>query len=123
MSANGDPAGAAMLEFRDVVKHYATGAETVRAVDGVSLTVGRGELVALFGPSGSGKSTLFSLAAVVLRPDSGAVRVGGRDVSALSERDAAQYRMHELGFIRQSVELLGGASALDNAALKLGAPV
>jgi putative ABC transport system ATP-binding protein len=107
------------LEFRDVVKHYATGGETVRAVDGLSLSVGRGEMVALFGPSGSGKSTLLSLAAVVLRPDRGSVHVGDREVSALSEREAARYRLYELGFIRQSVELLGGASALDNAAVKL----
>jgi putative ABC transport system ATP-binding protein len=115
---HGGPA-APMLEFRDVVKHYPTGGETVHAVNGVSLRVERGELVALFGPSGSGKSTLLSLAAVVLRPDRGSVHVAGREVSALSERDAAQYRMHELGFIRQSVELLGGASALDNASVKL----
>jgi putative ABC transport system ATP-binding protein len=115
---HGGPA-APMLEFRDVVKHYPTGGETVHAVNGVSLRVEPGEVVALFGPSGSGKSTLLSLAAVVLRPDRGSVHVAGREVSALSERDAAQYRMHELGFIRQSVELLGGASALDNASVKL----
>lgn len=109
-----------MLEFKDVTKHYAAnGGERVRAADGVSLTIAGGEVVALFGPSGSGKSTLLMIAAAVLRPDSGRVMVGERDVCTLRERDAARYRMHELGFIRQSVELLSGASALDNAALKL----
>jgi ABC-type lipoprotein export system ATPase subunit len=108
-----------MLEFRDVVKHYASGGEVVRAVDGVSLEIAAGELVALFGPSGSGKSTLLMVAAAVLRPDSGGVYVGGDEVSAFSPRDAARYRMHQLGFIRQSVELMGGASAVNNAALKL----
>lgn len=107
------------LALRELVKHYKSGDELVRAVDGVSLDVGAGELVAVFGPSGSGKSTLMMIAAAVLRPDSGSVMVGGRDVTQLSEREAADYRKHELGFVRQSVELLGGGSALDNAALKL----
>lgn len=108
-----------MLAFCDVTKRYVTNDEVVCAVDGVSLEIADGELVALFGPSGSGKSTLLMIAAAVLAPDHGGVLVDGRDVAALSERHAAAYRMHELGFIRQSVELLDGASALDNAALKL----
>jgi putative ABC transport system ATP-binding protein len=114
-----------VLELHELVKRYAVGdAEAVSAVDGVSLSVAAGELVALYGPSGSGKSTLLMLAAVVMRPDSGAVYVGGREVSALPAREAAHYRMHELGFVRQSLDLIPGASALDNAALKLfGRPV
>jgi putative ABC transport system ATP-binding protein len=109
-----------VLELRELVKRYAVGeAEPVSAVDGVSLSVAAGELVALYGPSGSGKSTLLMIAAAVVRPDSGAVLVAGREISALSPRDAAHYRMQELGFIRQSLDLIPGTSALDNAALKL----
>lgn len=109
-----------MLELREVVKHYASsGGEVVRAIDGVSLAIDRRELLALYGPSGSGKSTLLQIVAALLRPDSGQVRVGGRDVSALPPREAARYRLNEVGFVRQSLDLLPGVSALDNAALKL----
>lgn len=107
-----------MLEFREVRKHYRSGEEVVRAVDGLSLTVGAGELVALYGPSGSGKSTLLRIAAGIEKPDSGQVIVDGREVTALSARDSADYRMYTLGWINQESDLLDGASALDNAAIK-----
>jgi putative ABC transport system ATP-binding protein len=111
---------ALMLEIDEVVKHYSVGErEIVRAVDGVSLTVGAGELVALYGPSGSGKTTLLMLIAGLLIPDRGSVRVKGRDISALSARERAHYRRSELGFIRQSLDLIPGVRADDNAALKL----
>jgi putative ABC transport system ATP-binding protein len=109
-----------MLELRDLLKHYRSGdGETVRAIDGVSMTISTGELVALYGPSGSGKTTLLMLIAALLRPDAGAVLIDGRDVCELSDGDAARYRLHELGFVRQSLNLVPGVSALDNAALKL----
>lgn len=109
-----------MLELRELVKLYPVGdGEPVHAVNGVSLTVAAGGLVALYGPSGSGKTTLLMMAAALLAPDRGAVLVGGREVSSLNASEAAGYRLHELGFVRQSLELLPGASALDNAALKL----
>jgi putative ABC transport system ATP-binding protein len=109
-----------VLELRELYKHYRVGeGEPVRAVDGVSMQVGAGELVALYGPSGSGKSTLLMLVAALLRPDSGAVLLDGRDISALSEEDAAHYRLHELGLVSQTAELLAGARVIENAALKL----
>jgi putative ABC transport system ATP-binding protein len=109
-----------VLELRDVVKHYpAVGGEPVRAVDGVSMTVSAGEFVALYGPSGSGKSTLLLLIAALLTPDAGTITFDGRDISSLSSRAAAAYRMHDVGIVRQNVELVAGLSALDNAALKL----
>lgn len=114
-----------MLSLRDVVKRYPIGdTDPVHAVDGVSLSVAAGDLVALCGPSGSGKSTLLMIAATIIRPDSGAVFFAEREVSSLPAREAARYRMQELGFIGQSSYLLPGATALDNAALKLiGEPV
>jgi putative ABC transport system ATP-binding protein len=117
-----DPHGhaEAMLELRALVKHYPTvGGEPVRAVDGVSLTVRQGEMVALYGPSGSGKTTLLLMIATLLAPTSGAVLIGGRDTSSLSEREASHFRLTQLGFIRQSFDLLPGVSTIDNAILKL----
>jgi putative ABC transport system ATP-binding protein len=109
-----------VLELHDLVKHYpAVGGEPVRAVDGVSLRVAPGETVALYGPSGSGKTTLLLMVAMLLEPTAGTVLIGGRDISSLSEREASHFRLAELGFIRQSFDLLPGVSTVDNATLKL----
>jgi putative ABC transport system ATP-binding protein len=108
-----------LLEFRDVRKQYRTGGEVVCAADGVSLVVDAGELVVLYGPSGSGKSTLLRIAAGIDAPDDGAVYVMGRDITRLSANDAADYRLHVLGWVNQESDLLEGASALDNASIKL----
>jgi putative ABC transport system ATP-binding protein len=107
------------LRLREVVKHYPSGGETVRAVDGVTFEIGRGELVALYGPSGSGKTTLLLLAAGLLDPDRGEVSFDGRDLSAMSTRESAAYRLQDVGFVFQTFHLMPGATALDNALIKL----
>jgi putative ABC transport system ATP-binding protein len=107
-----------LLEFRDVSKTYDSGEERIRAVDGVSLTIHAGEVVALYGPSGSGKSTLLRIAAAVEPPDAGAVLVDGQDVTRLSPKAASAYRMYSLGWVHQEANLDEGATALENAAIK-----
>jgi putative ABC transport system ATP-binding protein len=109
-----------MLEIRDLVKHYQVGdGEPIRAVDGVSFSIAAGEFVALYGPSGSGKSTLIDLIAGFQPPDRGTVLVEGRDVSKLSEKEHAEYLLRVLGIVGQPSDLLPGALARENAALKL----
>jgi putative ABC transport system ATP-binding protein len=107
-----------MLELRDLVKHYPAG-EPVRAVDGISLSIDRGEFVALYGPSGSGKSTLLDLIAGLILPDSGAVIVDGRDIVGFSELERAEYLLNGVGIVGQPRNLFGGALAWENASLKL----
>jgi putative ABC transport system ATP-binding protein len=107
------------LELRDVAKRYPSGEQTVHAVDGVSLTVSDGEFIALYGPSGSGKTTLLLLAAGLATADRGSVLFDGRDVGGLSEREAATYRLRDVGFVFQSFHLMAHTSALDNATIKL----
>jgi putative ABC transport system ATP-binding protein len=107
------------LELREVVKRYKGGGETVNAVDGVSLSVAPGEFVALYGPSGSGKTTLLMMAATIKQPDAGSITFDGRELAGLSERESARFRRETVGIVFQSFHLMRGASALNNACLKL----
>jgi putative ABC transport system ATP-binding protein len=109
-----------VLELRDVAKHHKLGRVAVRALDGVTMTVARGQFVALYGPSGSGKTTLVDLI-VGLRivPDSGSVTVDGRDVAAMSREEGDEYRLHRLGVIGHPGILQPGATAVRAASVRL----
>lgn len=109
-----------MLELRDLAKHYQAGPDgPIKVVDGISLTVAGGELAVLYGPSGSGKTTLLNLIAALGTPDRGSILVDGRDVVAMSRREADEYRLHQLGIIGQPHELTPGARVITSASLKL----
>ena len=108
-----------LLECEGVVKHYRGASEPVRAVDGVSLSVREGEMIALHGPSGSGKTTLLLLIATLLAPDRGTIRYRGRELSGMSEAQTSEYLRRDVGFVHQSSQLMPRVSALENASIKL----
>jgi putative ABC transport system ATP-binding protein len=108
-----------VLEVRGVTKHYRMGSEVVRALDGVSLTIGKGEYVAIMGASGSGKSTLLNILGCMDLPTSGEYFLGGQEVSRLSPSMLAQVRGRRIGFVFQTFELLPRATALKNVELPL----
>ncbi len=108
-----------VLEVRDVTKHYRMGTEVVRALDGVSLAIRRGEYVAIMGASGSGKSTLLNILGCLDLPTSGQYFLGGQDVASLSQSALALVRGRRVGFVFQTFELLPRATALKNVELPL----
>ena len=108
-----------VLEVRDVTKHYRMGMEVVRALDGVSLAIHRGEHVAIMGASGSGKSTLLNILGCLDLPTSGQYFLGGQDVASLSQSALALVRGRRVGFVFQTFELLPRATALKNVELPL----
>jgi putative ABC transport system ATP-binding protein len=104
----------AVVEVQGVGKEYVLGKQTVTALQDISLTIAKGEFMALAGPSGSGKSTLLNLIGCIDIPTSGTIRINGQDISGKSPDDLADLRLNTLGFVFQTFNLLPVLSAWEN---------
>ena len=112
-------AGRPIIEVEELYRSYRMGAETIAALDGVTFRVDAGEYIAIVGRSGSGKSTLMNVLGCMDKPTSGAYRLDGRDVSALSDDALSEARNRHIGFVFQNFQLMSRASALHNVELPL----
>lgn len=109
----------ALIEMRDVRKHYQVGDQTIHALDGIDLTIEEGEYLSIIGPSGSGKSTLMQILGCLDTPTSGTVLIDGVDISQASGDSLAGIRNSKIGFVFQSFNLLAKLNVLENVELPM----
>src|SRR5580704_1318425 len=110
---------APLITLNDIGRKYVIGTETIHALKSVSLTINKGEFVALMGPSGSGKSTLMNILGCLDTATKGQYTLNGIDVSHMTDNELAEVRNEEIGFVFQTFNLLPRSTALDNVALPL----
>ncbi|MBR2407726.1 MAG: ABC transporter ATP-binding protein [Lachnospiraceae bacterium] len=108
-----------ILETQDLKKYYGTGETEVRALDGVSFSVGKGEFVAIVGSSGSGKSTLLHMLGGLDRPTAGTVLVDGKELSLLTEEELTIFRRRKIGFVFQNYNLVPVLNVYENIVLPI----
>lgn len=106
-----------VFSLSNIVKIYESGDEKLRVLDGASVTLQEGEIVALIAPSGTGKSTLLHIAGLLERPDAGRIAIAGRDVTRFSDAERSALRRDEIGFVYQFHHLLAEFTALENVVL------
>jgi len=109
----------AVIELRNLQRHFKMGNEVVKALRGIDLDVEKGEYIALMGPSGSGKSTLMNILGALDTPTEGKYRLNNQKVENLSDKELAEIRNKEIGFVFQTFNLLPRTTALENVALPL----
>jgi putative ABC transport system ATP-binding protein len=117
LDARSSPAAPAALETRELTKVFGSGDTAVRALDGVSIEIGAGEMVAMMGPSGSGKSTLLHLLGALESPTSGEIALAGQRYDGLRDRELTRIRRDRIGFVFQFFNLLPALSAEENVLL------
>ena len=108
------PSTEEVVKLQDVCRHYTVGGETVRALDGVSFSIRRGEYWAIMGPSGSGKSTLLNILGCLDRPTAGSYWLNGVDVAHMADNELSDHRLKNLGFVFQSFHLIPQLTVLEN---------
>ena len=108
-----------LIQLKDITKVYVMGDMEVRALDGVSLSINRGEYVAIMGPSGSGKSTMMNVIGCLDSPTEGSYELNGKFASSMSDDELAQIRNEEIGFVFQTFNLLARTTAMQNVELPL----
>ena len=108
-----------LVEIRRLAKSYQRGGQVVPVLSDINLVIAEGDFIALMGPSGSGKSTLLNLIAGIDKPDSGELRVGGEDITRMSEAELADWRAASVGFIFQFYNLMPVLTAFENVELPL----
>ena len=109
----------AEIELGNLTKYYKRGSEIIRALEGVSLKIDKGEFVAVVGRSGSGKTTMLDLLGLLLKPTSGTLVIDGVETTRLSDRERAHMRARKVGFVFQEYNLLSGLNVLENVTLPL----
>ncbi|MEO5590795.1 MAG: ABC transporter ATP-binding protein [Gemmatimonadaceae bacterium] len=109
----------AVVEARDLTRDYEFGAERVHALRGVNLLIGDGEYVAIVGPSGCGKSTLLNLIGAIDQPTGGSVQIRGEAAAGMSDRQATEFRLRNIGFVFQRFYLMPTLSARENVELPM----
>jgi len=105
-----------IIEIKDLCKVFKDSAQEIFAVNRVTLNFGEGEFTAIVGPSGSGKTTLLNLMGGLIEPTSGSLRVDGKDVQLLKEKEMTAFRLHHIGFVFQAYNLIPVLSARENVA-------
>lgn len=108
-----------LLVLKNIIKTYDTGTDDVPVLKGVSLSIEKGDYLAIMGPSGSGKSTLMNIIGCLDKPSSGEYYLDGRDILSLTDNELSEIRAHKIGFVFQSFQLLKGETALQNVMLPL----
>ena len=112
-------AGVDIIEIKNLKKDYALGKTTVHALRGIDLAIKKGDLISIIGPSGSGKTTLLNVIGCIDTATEGSVRIGDREITSLNDRQITDIRLHHIGFIFQTFNLIPVLNALENVEFPL----